>query len=66
MILQSIVPIIRLDPADNVVRVIEWRNYKDEVTGKIKQESREYTITLYTRTGEEKEHSNRRTVDVRA
>lgn len=65
MILQSVIPICSTIPAENAVKVVEWRTYRDERNNKVYSESRQYTIHLYTANGLEKEYTNRTTVDVK-
>ncbi len=64
MILYAVNPIYSTLPAENAVRVVEWRTYLDESNNKLYYESRQYSIQLYSENGVVKEYTNRTNVNV--
>ena len=65
MILVNTLPVYRTEPARNAIHIVEWKTYKDPISNKVYQTSREYDIMLYTKNGIEKQYTNgKNTVDI--
>jgi len=64
MNVQSTTTIQRIEPATNSIRIIEWKTYKDNATGRLYTNSIEYSIRLYGKDGTEREYARKSTVDM--
>ena len=64
MIIQSVIPIYHNEV--NQLRIVEWTTSIDERNNKVYNDSREYTIRLYSKDGLEREYNKRGNVDVYA
>lgn len=64
MIIQSVIPIYHNEGSQ--LRIVEWKTTVDERNNKVYNDSREYTIRLYSKDGLEREYNKRGNVDVNA